>query len=82
VNTANDRLDELVRAVFKSAKYRRVCEDLVRHVGERELAIRRNTREAIKATKSKLHQVGAAYYSQKSAYEEWEEMLSSLPKDR
>ena len=58
---SDERLDELVRAVFKSVKYRNVCEDLIRHVGERELAIRRNTKEAIKATKSKLHQVGGAY---------------------
>lgn len=60
---SDERLDELVRAVSKSSKYRHVCQDLIRHIGERELTIRRNVREAIKATKSKLHQVGGAYWA-------------------
>ncbi len=63
MSAPDERLDELVRAVSKSLKYKHVCQDLIRHVGEREISIRRNTKEAIKATKSKLHQVGGAYWA-------------------
>ena len=58
---SDERLDGLLRAVLKSVKYKNVCEDLIRHIGERELDVRRNVKEAIKSTKSKLHQVGGAY---------------------
>lgn len=59
---SEDELSALVDAVLKSPKYRCVCEDLVRHVGGRELAARRNLKEAVKATKNKLHQVGGVYF--------------------
>lgn len=54
-------LDRLVNAVLASSKYRYVCEELVRGIGARELARRRNLKRAIKATRSALHQVGGAY---------------------
>jgi len=54
-------LDRLVEAVLAGRKYRNVCGEFVRNVGARELARRRNLKEAIKATKNKLHQVGGAY---------------------
>jgi 16S rRNA (guanine(1405)-N(7))-methyltransferase len=57
-----DELELLVQAVHKSPKYRSICLDVVRNVGARELAARHNLRDAVKATKSKLHQVGAAYW--------------------
>jgi 16S rRNA (guanine(1405)-N(7))-methyltransferase len=44
-------------------------------VGERELAVRRNLKEAVKATKNKLHQVGAAYLPARMHYEQWLEEL-------
>jgi 16S rRNA (guanine(1405)-N(7))-methyltransferase len=37
--------------------------DLIRNVGAQELQKRRNFKEALKATKNKLHQVGGAYFS-------------------
>lgn len=61
-------LDQLVGAVLKSPKYRNVCEDLIRQVGRRELAVRRNTNAAIKATKNKLHQVSSAYLATRIDY--------------
>jgi 16S rRNA (guanine(1405)-N(7))-methyltransferase len=57
----SEQIDDLVRSVLASRKYRNVCEEIVRHIGARELAVRRNVRDAVKATKSKLHQVGGAY---------------------
>lgn len=55
------QLDSLINAVLRSSKYRGICVDLIAHIGRRELSVRRNTKEAIKATKNKLHQIGAAY---------------------
>lgn len=61
-------LDDLIAAVQKSAKYQFVSHELIRHIGERELAARRNLKEAVKATKNKLHQVGGAYFEAKIEY--------------
>ena len=58
---ADDDLDQLVQAIFASARYRDVAEEAIRNIGARELSRRRNLKEAIKATKSKLHQVCGAY---------------------
>jgi len=66
-----DELDKLAEAVLKSPKYRNVCEDVVRNIGSRELATRRNLKEAVKATKNKLHQVGGAYSDGRMAYARW-----------
>ena len=46
------QLDQLVAAVHASARYRAVAEPLVRGLGARELAKRRDLKEAIKATKN------------------------------
>lgn len=66
-----DELTRLVQAVLGSAKYRHVCEDVIRNIGSRELARRPNLKEAIKATKNKLHQVGAAYLAGRMEYDLW-----------
>ncbi len=70
-----DDLDRLVRAVLENTKYRNVCEDVVRNVGSRELATGRRLKEAIKATKSKLHQVGGAYFGGRIKYAQWLDKL-------
>ena len=62
-------LEKLVQTILTTAKYRHISPDLVRRIGERELDIRRNMKEAIKATKNKLHQVGGAYFESKVDYE-------------
>jgi 16S rRNA (guanine(1405)-N(7))-methyltransferase len=54
-------LEELVAAVRRSAKYRAVCPDTVRRIGEAELAKGRKLKAAVKATKGRLHQVFAAF---------------------
>jgi 16S rRNA (guanine(1405)-N(7))-methyltransferase len=57
--------------VNRSAKYRHVCEEAIRAIGARELAKGRTLREAVKATKGRLHQVGAAYLAGRPPYSEW-----------
>lgn len=64
----HDPLQRLVDAVGASARYRNVCPDFVRSLGERELARRRSLKEAIKGTKSKLHQVAGAYLAPRIDY--------------
>jgi 16S rRNA (guanine(1405)-N(7))-methyltransferase len=64
-------LGRLVQAVRASAKYRPICRELVERIGRNELAKRHNLREAVKATKNKLHQVGGAYLSDQARYAAW-----------
>jgi 16S rRNA (guanine(1405)-N(7))-methyltransferase len=64
------QLDALVQAVLASPRYCGICLEVVRDVGARELAKRRKLAEAIKATKSKLHQIGGAYLGGRD-YAEW-----------
>ncbi len=61
-------LVQLVAAVAASARYRAISPDLVRRIGERELERRRSLKEAIKATKNVLHQVGGAYLGRRINY--------------
>lgn len=67
----DDALDRLVIAVRSSAKYGNVSEAFVRRVGAAELSKRRSLKEAVKATKNKLHQVGGAYLDAAQDYPRW-----------
>jgi 16S rRNA (guanine(1405)-N(7))-methyltransferase len=67
----NDQLEKLIETVRASSRYKEVSDDLIRDIGLRELAKRSSLREAVKATKSKLHQVGGAYLAERSAYSTW-----------
>lgn len=54
-------LDELIAQVLTSPKYRAVSPDLIRRAGAIELAKAVNLKDAVKATKNRLHQVAGAY---------------------
>jgi 16S rRNA (guanine(1405)-N(7))-methyltransferase len=69
------QLDQLVKAVLESAKYRNICEDLIKNIGMRELSKRENLKIAIKSTKNKLHQIGGVYFLKKPNYTFWLEKL-------
>jgi 16S rRNA (guanine(1405)-N(7))-methyltransferase len=69
--TSNPQLDELVAAVLVSPKYRHIAPGFVRSIGSRELAKRRTWKEAVKATKNKLHQVAGAYLEAGTQYAAW-----------
>ncbi len=74
--TGHDQpLQSLIEAVSSSSKYRQVSPDLIRAVGQRELAIRPSWKAAVKATKNKLHQVGGAYQITKPNYAQASAML-------
>ena len=74
-----DDLAELVRLVSLSPKYRTICPEFIESVGRLELAKRHNLREAVKAAKNKLHQVGGAYQAGEASYLEWLEALRAAP---
>lgn len=72
---AAEELSELVEAVLSSTKYRHIAPDLIRAIGAQELTKRRNRKEAIKATKNKLHQVVGAYWGSEQTYPQWLALL-------
>lgn len=72
-------LTQLIEAVVSSTKYGQVAPALVRTIGTQELNKRRNVKEAIKATKNKLHQTVGAYWNGKQAYAAWLTALHTAP---
>ena len=60
-----------MEAVAASSKYHDLAEELIRDVGSRELAKHVHLQAAIKATKTKLHQVAGAYLSGSEPYAAW-----------
>lgn len=74
----DERLKKLVENVRASAKYRDISADLIHNIGARELSKRGNLKEAVKATKNKLHQVGGAYMDERKTYASWLHDLQQL----
>ncbi|MCS6776642.1 MAG: hypothetical protein RMJ43_07500 [Chloroherpetonaceae bacterium] len=73
----HDELDQLVVAVQSSAKYRTICPQAIRRIGQRTLTQRRNRKEAIKEIKNTLHQIAGAYLTGTTRYDLWLHMLRS-----
>src|SRR5579863_2888908 len=67
----SEPLSTLIASIQNSAKYRDVCAEVIGNIGVRELAKRRNLKEAIKATRNTLHQVSGAYLDSKEHYTSW-----------
>lgn len=74
-NEKKKQLDQLVKAILKSSKYKNVCEELIKNIGARELSKQKNLKITIKTTKNKLHQIGGAYFLKKPNYGFWLENL-------
>jgi 16S rRNA (guanine(1405)-N(7))-methyltransferase len=70
-----DNIADLIQSVQSSQKYAAINEAMIRAIGLRELAARRNLKEAIKATKNKLHQVAGAYIDGRLPYDQWLALL-------
>jgi 16S rRNA (guanine(1405)-N(7))-methyltransferase len=77
--TTNDPLSQLVQDILASPKYRDINPDLITAIGARELSKRRTLKEAIKATRNKLHQVGGAYFASSQDYAIWLHQLVGAP---
>lgn len=70
-------IQDLVQAVLESSKYRHIHPGFVEQIGAAELAKGRKFKEAVKATKNKLHQVGGAYFSGSRDHAAWLESLQA-----
>ena len=75
----SELLDDLVEAVLAKPDYRHISPDLVRWIGSQEIEKRRNLKEASKFTRSRLHQIAAAYQEPRMEYTRWLDELSVLP---
>lgn len=69
------RTDQLVQEVLRGAKYRAVSVDLVRRIGQQELAAHRTMKDAVKATRNRLHKVYGAFLAAPPRYSRWLEEL-------
>lgn len=72
-----EQIDDLIASVCASAKYQAISPELIGAVGRRELAARKSLKQAIKATKNKLHQVAGAYFDIPPEYAAWLELLAA-----
>lgn len=75
----DSQLDQLVQAVSGSPKYQYLSPELVYRIGRQEIIKRANIKEAIKATKNKLHQIGGAYLEKTPDYTKWLSELQAIP---
>jgi 16S rRNA (guanine(1405)-N(7))-methyltransferase len=67
----SEYLDQLVDAVLASRKYKNISQDLIKNLGSQELAKHYSLKEAVKATKNKLHQIAGAYLEGEAPYASW-----------
>ncbi len=74
-------LNDLIIVIAKSPKYQHISPDLIRQIGARELMARRSFKEAVKAAKNKLHQVGGAYFESRIDFEEALKQLAEIVDD-
>jgi 16S rRNA (guanine(1405)-N(7))-methyltransferase len=72
-------LDRVVKEVSRSSKYKSVDKQAIRKIAEKEFSENMKIKEAIKATKSRLHQVGGAFFTSRPRYSSW---LQELRKSR
>jgi 16S rRNA (guanine(1405)-N(7))-methyltransferase len=63
--------DDVVAAVRATVKYSQVSDVLIRRIAARELANRRTLKDAIEATRNKLHQVAGLYQEPRMRYGQW-----------
>ncbi len=78
----SEPIDEIVKNLRKSSKYMSIDEEYIRSIGKEQLRRRKDLKEAIKYTRSKLHQVGAVYFDGKFDYDNWLINLSTSQKDK
>lgn len=70
---------KVVQAVRMSTKYAAIDENLVRALAETELAKGRREKDAVKAVRNKLHQIGSAYQEKPIDYTQLKNQLTPLP---
>ena len=74
-----EELEKLVQAICASPKYAQIAPSLVERIAAEELAKRGDTRSALKAARTRLHQVTGAFLAPDINYAKWEDILKSIP---
>lgn len=75
------QLNLLVQQIQNSSRYKDVCSELIQHIGRQELSKRHTLKEAVKATKNKLHQIGGAYQDGREDYQHWLQLLTQAQQE-
>jgi 16S rRNA (guanine(1405)-N(7))-methyltransferase len=73
--TLQPPIERLIALVRQSGKYAGISEEVIRRIGLRQLGSHRSLKDAVDATKSKLHQVAGAYLDRRPPYAAWLESL-------
>lgn len=60
-----DQLNELIESILETSKYRNVNRDFISRIGAQELGKHPKVKQAVKATKNKLHVVAGAFLEYK-----------------
>jgi len=76
-----DDLSQLIQNIHASPKYQSIDIKLVEKIGQSELAKRKNLKEAIKTTRSKLHQVATSFITTPLEFTQWTTELKGLSRD-
>ncbi|MBM3256832.1 MAG: hypothetical protein FJY98_00675 [Candidatus Liptonbacteria bacterium] len=63
-----EKIEEIANSVLRSVKYKHVMPELVARLTAKEFAKREKFKEATKAVKNKLHQIGGAYLEKQPDY--------------
>jgi len=71
--------DQVVQAVQQGARYRHLHHDLIYKLAAAELARGSSSKEAVKAVRSKLHQIGGAYLASPLPVARWLSQIRGLP---
>ena len=73
--------ENLAVEILKKPKYKHINTDFIARIAKQELSKRNTCKEALKASTSKLHQVGSSYMSNQMKYAVWQTRLKELPHD-
>jgi 16S rRNA (guanine(1405)-N(7))-methyltransferase len=72
---------DLVQQVKKNIKYYPISNDLICQIGTLELRNAKNLKDAVKTTRSKLHQIGSAFQEKPIPYQQLITSLAQLPNE-
>jgi 16S rRNA (guanine(1405)-N(7))-methyltransferase len=73
-----DLLDQVIKEISRSPKYKSIDKQAIRRIAEKEFLKNMKVKEAVKATKNKLHQIGGAFFTSRPKYSSWLQELRSL----
>lgn len=74
-------LERLIAQVRANPKYATIHPALIAHIGQKEL-VHRDLKEAVKATRRRLHQIGAVYTAKRPPYGRWLQALEASEGDQ